>query len=63
MLRLTKNIHSTGNIFVLDSGLCVQRGLVYIKNNGVYGTVLIKKRWHYQRYIDGEKIKYPFIDK
>ena len=63
MLRLTKNIHSTGNIFVLDSGLCVQQVLVYIKNNGIYGTVLIKKRCLWQRSIDGEKIKDHFTDK
>ena len=44
MLRLTKNIHGTGNIVVLDSGLCVMQGLVYITKKSVYGDALIEKR-------------------
>ena len=44
MLCLTKMIHGTGNIVVLDYGFCVIHGLVDMKKKGVYGVTLIKKR-------------------
>ena len=44
VLRLTKNIHGTGNIVVLDYGLCVLQGLLDITKKSVFGKALIEKR-------------------
>ena len=43
LLHLTKPIHGTGKVFVLDSGFCVLRGLVELKKKGVFAHALIKK--------------------
>ena len=63
MLRLTKKLHITGKIVVLDSGFYVLQVLVDIKNKGVYGDALIKKRRHLPYYIDSNNIKDQFNDK
>ena len=63
ILRLTKKLHGTGKILVLDSGSCVLQGLVDIKKKGIYGATIGKKRRYFPRYINGEKIKPHFTDK
>ena len=45
ILGITKILHETGNISVLDSGSFVIQVLSDLNNNGVYGLYLIKKRW------------------
>ena len=63
ILRLTKKLHGTGEIVLLDSGFCVLQGLVDIEKKGVYGAALTKKRWYWPRYIDWKIIKAHFINK
>ena len=63
LLRLTKPIHGTGKVFVLDSGFCVLQGLVELKKKGVFAHALIKKRRYWLKHISGEDIIAHFTDK
>ena len=47
LLRLTKPVWSTGNVFVLDSGFCVLKAIVELRNKGLFAASLIKKRWYW----------------
>ena len=44
MLRMCKTLYGTGKAVVMDSGLCVSRGIVELERKGVYGASLIKKK-------------------
>ena len=46
---------------ILDSGICVLKGIVELKKWGVYASALIKKYW--PKYIKGDAIKQHFNDK
>jgi Transposase IS4 len=41
MVRMTKPIHHTGKVVVMDSGFCVAKGIVEMEKKGVYGQALI----------------------
>ena len=45
ILCITKILHGTGDISVLDYGFFVIHALVDVNKNGVYGLDLINKRW------------------
>ena len=57
MLLPTKILHRTGNISMLDDGLCVFQVLVDMNSKGVYGSNIIRKGRYWTHYIDGDKIK------
>ena len=42
LLHLTKPIHRSGKLVVLDSGFCVLQGLVELEKLGVFAHALIK---------------------
>ena len=63
MLCLTRNLHVTGKIVVLGSGLCSLQGLVEIKKKGIYGSALFKKKRYWSRYTNGDNIKLNFANK
>lgn len=44
MLRVTRQIWSTGKVIILDSGFCVLKGIVELMKRGVFASALIKKR-------------------
>jgi hypothetical protein len=44
LMRLTKPIHGTGKVFVLDSGFCVLEALIKLRNVGIFAHALVKKR-------------------
>ena len=54
LLQLTKPVHGTGKVFVLDSGFCVLQALVELKKCGVYAHALIKKRRYWPKYVLGK---------
>ena len=56
LLRLTKLVWGSGNIFVLDSGFCVLRAIIELKKKGVFAAALIKKRPYWPKYIPGDAI-------
>ena len=44
MIRLTRDLWITGKEVIMDSSLCILEGLLEMRNRGVYGSPLIKKR-------------------
>jgi Transposase IS4 len=60
LLRLTKRIWSTGKIVVLDSGFCVLKGIIELRQRGVFAAAVIKKRRYWPKYIPGEQIQQHF---
>ena len=62
-LRLTKPIHGTGNVVVMDSGFCVLKAIIELRKAGVFSSALIKKRRYWPRYIKGQEIKDHFAAK
>ena len=63
MVRMTKPIHGTGKVVVMDSGFCVAKGIVEMEKKGVYGQALIKKRRYWPKFIPGDEIDQMFQDK
>ena len=51
---------STGKAVVMDVGLCVLKGLLEMSKRVVYGSVLIKKRCYFPKWIHGDSINYYF---
>ena len=43
LLRMTRPIHNTGRLVILDSGFCVLKGLVELGKVGLFASALIKK--------------------
>ena len=62
-MRLTKPIHGTGNVVVMDSGFCVLQAIVELRKAGVFSSAMIKKRRYWPRYVKGEQIKEHFAGK
>ena len=58
LLRLTKVLHKTGKLVVLDSGFCVLKALVELKKQGVFASAVIKKRRYWPKYCAGGAIQY-----
>ena len=44
LLRMLKSVFNTGQCIVLDSGFCVLKALIELRQNGLLGCALIKKR-------------------
>ena len=44
MLWYTRPIWNCANLVIMDSGLCVTKGLVELLKKGVFGAALINKR-------------------
>ena len=63
LLRLTKPIHGSGKLVVLDSGFCVLQGLVELKRLGVFAHALIKKRRYWPKHVKGDDIIQHFANK
>ena len=62
-LRLTRRLHGTGRLVILDSGFCVLKGLVEFKKIGVFASAVIKKRRYWPKFIKGEEINDYMKDK
>ena len=63
LLHLTKPIHGSGKLVVLDSGFCVLQGLVELKKLGVFAHALIKKRQYWPKHVKGDDIIQHFANK
>ena len=63
LLRILQPSFTKGYVVVLDSGFCVLKGIVELKNRGVYASALIKKRCYWPKYIKGDDIKSHFDGK
>ena len=63
LLCLSKPVHGTGKIFVLDSGFCVLQGLIELKKMGCFAHALIKKQRYWLKHILGDEVIAHFTDK
>ena len=63
LMCLTKPVHGTGKLFVLDSGFCVLQALVELAKVGVFAHALVKKRQYWPKHVPGDKIIEHFKDK
>ena len=63
LLALCKSIYGSGKIVVLDSGFCVLKGLIALKEVGVFAYAVIKKRRFWPRYIPGDDIDHHMTTK
>ena len=62
-MRLTKPIYGSGKVIVLDSGVCVLKGLVKLKKVGIFAHALIKKHRYWPKYVPGDQIIDHFANK
>ena len=63
MLRCTRPIWNCANVFIMDSGFCVTKGLVDIGEEVGFGTALIKKRIYLPENIKGDATDARFSSK
>lgn len=60
LLRLTKTLHGTGKIIVLDSGFCVLKAIVELQNVGFFAAALTKKKFNWPKHIKCDDIEKHF---
>ena len=63
MVRMTSHLHGTGKAVVMDSGFSVLAGLLGMKDRGVFGSCLIKKKRYWPKHCPGDAIAAHFTDK
>ena len=63
IIRICELIFSTGKCVVIDSGLCVSKGITALLDFGVYADALIKKRKYWTKGVPGDSIDQYFSDK
>eukprot|EP00559_Dactyliosolen_fragilissimus_P002711 CAMPEP_0184872744 /NCGR_PEP_ID=MMETSP0580-20130426/41459_1 /TAXON_ID=1118495 /ORGANISM="Dactyliosolen fragilissimus" /LENGTH=665 /DNA_ID=CAMNT_0027375583 /DNA_START=1012 /DNA_END=3007 /DNA_ORIENTATION=+ len=56
LLRLCESLYTSGKVVILDSGFCVLKALIALRQKGVFASALIKKRKYWPRYINGDAI-------
>lgn len=60
LIRLTEKLWHSGKVVVLDSGFCVLKGLIQLRQKGVFAAAVIKKRRYWPKYIKGDEIRQHF---
>ena len=63
MMRICKPIYHSGRVVVMDSGFCVLEGISRLRQKGVFGQAIIKKRRCWPKHIDGDAVTMRFVDK
>ena len=63
MLRCTRPIWNCSKVVIIDSGLCVTKGLVKLLNKVVFGAAPVKKRRYWLANIKGDAINTYFEEK
>ena len=63
LLRLTKTIHGSGRYVILDSGFCVLKANVGLRQHGVFSGMLIKKQRYWPALVPGDAIDEYFDGK
>ena len=63
MLRMCEPIFSTGKCVVIESGVCVSKGITALVEVGVYAAALTKKRKYWPKGVLGDAIDEYFSDK
>ena len=60
ILQCKRPIWNCAKVVIMDSGFCVTKGLVELRNKGVFGSALIKKRIYWPANIKGGAIDAHF---
>jgi Transposase IS4 len=60
---MTQPYWYSGICLLLNSGFCVVNALIELRKVGVYAAAVIKKRWYWPKYIDGDAVAAHFEDK
>ena len=63
MLRMCRPIFVSGKAVVLDSVLCVPKGITEIEAKGVFAADLINKQSYWPKVVPGDLIDTQFLDK
>ncbi|KAL7473681.1 hypothetical protein ACHAXS_014180 [Conticribra weissflogii] len=64
MLEITKPIHHTGKVVIMNSQFCVTAGIIALQNVGVFGQALVKKYGNFwPQYVPGQIIDDYMRDK
>ena len=63
MMRYKRPIWNREKVVIMDSGLCVTKGLAELWKKGLFGASLIKKRIYWPPNIKGDAIYAPFASK
>ena len=63
LLQMLKSVFNTGRYIVLDSGFCVLKALIELRQNGLLGCALIKKRRYWPALVPGNAMQGHFSDK
>ena len=58
MILLTRALWSTEKAVIMDSRLCVLKGILEMRKRGFYGSALIKKSQYWPKGVHGDGIKY-----
>ena len=56
LLRMLKPIFGTAKVVILDSGFCVLKALLKLRENGVFASAVIKKRRYWPAMVPGKAI-------
>ena len=59
LLRMLKSVFNTGRYIVLDSGFCL-KALIELRQNGLFGCALIKKRRYWPTLALGDAMEGHF---
>ena len=63
MLRMCRPIFGSGKSIVLDSGICVAKGIKYLEEKGVYALALVKNWYYWTKRVPGDLNDTHFEDK
>ena len=61
LLRMLKSLFTTGRYVVLDSGFCVLKAILALREKGIFASALVKKRCYC--LVPGEKMEEHFCQK
>ena len=56
LLRMTNSHFATDRYVILDSGLCVLKGLIQLRKKGIFACAVIKKRRYWPSMVPGIEI-------
>ena len=60
LLRMTNSHFATDRYVILDSGLCVLKGLIQLRKKGIFACAVIKKRRYWPSMLPGKYMEDNF---
>ena len=62
LLRTMKIYFATGRYIILDSGFCVMKGLIQLRNKGIFSCAVIKKRIYWPYMVTCKEMEDNFVE-